>query len=400
MATTTTNTNTTTPTQHDGATTKHRTVTPIPPRPPYDAELAVLRDTYPPFGPITNDFIVALHNDPDGYGPLPTPDGLIAGRPIAHCEYAVPGFKPDDPAVTLSVFSPAPDGSSSGAGLPPRRPCIYFMHGGGMIFLNRLFGLEQPLEWVVETGCVLVSVEYRLAPENPQPAALHDCWAGLLWLREAANATRLGVDPGCVVVAGHSGGSCLTAGLALLARDSAALAAPHLAPPSGLASSDASSLASGAALPPIRAQLLGCPMIDDRNDTASARQYHHGEPWDGKSNAAAWAAVLGNRPDDDEYGPGVSEYFAPARAANLAGLPEAWVDVGSADPLRDEAVAYASRLWEAGVQAELHVWPGGFHGFDVMAPESVLGVRARAAKLAWIKRIFAAQHGEEKKTDV
>lgn len=396
MATTTINTNTTTPTQHDSATTENKTVTPIPPRPPYDAELAVVRETYPPFGPITNDFIVALHGDPAGYGPLPTPSGLIAGRPIAHCEYAVPGFKPDDPAVTLSVFTPcdplAPHGSSSSAGLP-RRPCIYFMHGGGMIFLNRLFGLEQPLEWVVETGCVLVSAEYRLAPENPQPAALHDCWAGLLWLRETATAARLGIDPHNIIVAGHSGGSCLAAGLALLARDSAALAPP------GLASSGAASLASGTAVLPIRAQLLGCPMVDDRSDTASARQYHHGEPWDGRSNAAAWAAVLGNRADD-EYGPGVSEYFAPARAANLAGLPEAWVDVGSADPLRDEAVAYASRLWEAGVQAELHVWPGGFHGFDVMAPESVLGVRAREAKLAWIKRIFAAQHGQTKKADV
>ncbi|KAJ4155073.1 hypothetical protein LMH87_000339 [Akanthomyces muscarius] len=396
MATSTT-TNTTT-TQHNGAsssTSRSKTVTTLPPRPPYDAELAVVRDTYPPFGPITNDFIVALHSDPDGYGPLPTASGLIAGRPITHCEYEVASLKPDDPPVTLSVFSPCtstptPDGSSSAG--PLRRPCIYFMHGGAMIFLNRLFGLEQPLEWVMETGCVLVSVEYRLAPENPQPAALHDCWAGLLWLHDTAAAARLGIDTDRIIVAGHSGGSCLAAGLALLARD-AALAA-HPTP--GLASSG-SSVPSRTA--PIRAQLLGCPMIDDRNDTASARQYHDGgEPWDGKSNAAAWAAVLGNRGDD--YGPGVSEYFAPARAASLAGLPEAWVDVGSADPFRDEAVTYASRLWEAGVQAELHVWPGGFHGFDVMAPDSVLGRRAKEAKLAWIKRIFAAQHDQMNKSDV
>ena len=321
-------------------------------RPPYDPELAVIRDTFPPFGPITNELIIAHHQDPSLYGPLPSVSDLIKGRPIVHHEYKIMGFKADDPPILISVFSPtAPCDNSP-------RPCVYFMHGGGMIFLNRHVGLEQPLDWVVETGCVLVSVEYRLAPEDPQPAALHDCYAGLCWVHSQAD--QLAVDRDRIMVAGHSGGSGLAAGIALFARDRDG--------------------------PAICAQLLACPMIDDRNKSISSRQFEDEEPWDRKSNVAAWAAVLEHRGDD--YGEDVSPYFAPARATDLTGLPAAWIDVGSTDIFRDEAVSYASHLWEAGVQAELHVWPGGFHGFDMMAPNSALGKQATRAKMEWVKRIF------------
>lgn len=233
-----------------------------------------------------------------------------------------------------------------------------------MIFLGRHVGLEQPLDWVMETGCVLVSFEYRLAPENPQAAALHDCYAGLQWVHSHA-ADLLGVDRTLIMVAGHSGGSGLSAGIALFARD----------------------LADG---PDICAQLLACPMIDDRNTSVSSSQFEDEEPWDRKSNVAAWAAVLEHRGND--YGLEVSPYFAPARAEDLSSLPEAWIDVGSTDVFRDEAVSYASRLWEAGVQAELHVWPGGFHGFDMMAPNSALGKKATRAKLDWVKTIFGVMN--------
>ncbi|KAF7164598.1 hypothetical protein CNMCM5623_009055 [Aspergillus felis] len=324
-------------------------------RPPYDAELAIIRDTFPPFGPITNELIIAHHEDPSLYGPLPSVSDLIKGRPIVHKEYEIAGFKAEDPPVLLSVFTPTSSCDN--------RPCVYFMHGGGMIFLNRHVGLEQPLDWVMETGCVLVSVEYRLAPENPQPAALHDCYAGLRWIH-SNSADLLGVDRTRIMVAGHSGGSTLAAGIALFARDQE----------------------DG---PGICAQLLACPMIDDRNTSTSSRQFEDEEPWDRKSSVAAWAAVLEHRGND--YGLAVSPYFAPARAEDLSGLPQAWIDVGSTDVFRDEAVSYASRLWEAGVQAELHVWPGGFHGFDMMAPNSTLGKKAIRAKMDWIKTIFGTK---------
>ncbi|KAJ6007929.1 hypothetical protein N7540_011905 [Penicillium herquei] len=320
-------------------------------RPPYDPELAVIRDSFPPFGPITNELIIAHHEDPTLYGPLPSVSDLIKGRPIVHKECEITGFKTDDPPIILSIFSPASSDNSP-------RPCVYFMHGGGMIFLNRHVGLEQPLDWVIETGCVLISVEYRLGPEDPQPAALHDCYAGLCWVH--SHADTLYVNRDRIMVAGHSGGSGLAAGIALFARDQ-----------------------NG---PAICAQLLACPMIDDRNKSVSSRQFEDEEPWDRKSNIAAWAAVLEHRGND--YGRDVSPYFAPARAIDLGGLPTAWIDVGSTDVFRDEAVSYASRLWEAGVQAELHVWPGGFHGFDMMAPNSALGKKAIQAKMDWVKNIF------------
>jgi len=320
-------------------------------RPPYDAELAPIRAAIPRF-PITHEVIISAHKDPSIYGPLPGVAELIGDRPIAHTEHQAPGLQHDDPPVTLSVFTPLSNEDSS-----PPRPCIYFMHGGGMIFLHRFVGLEQPLDWVATTGCVLVSVEYRLAPEHPQPALSNDCYAGLCWVN--ANAGALGVDHNRIMVAGHSGGSGLAAAIALMARDKGG--------------------------PPICAQLLACPMLDDRNYTISSQQFDDEEPWDRASNITAWSAVLGERAGGDD----VSEYFAPARAENLEGLPPAWIDVGSAEVMRDEAVAYASKLWAAGVQAELHVWPGGFHGFDMMAPTSQLAVRAMAAKNEWVKRTLA-----------
>ena len=323
----------------------------ILPRPPYDAELAPIQDAMEPF-PITHEIIIAAHKDPSFYGPLPGVAELIGDRPITHTEHHAPALQPDDPSVTLSVFTPV-----SKEDPPPLRPCVYFMHGGGMIFLHRFVGLEQPIDWVMATGCVLVSVEYRLAPENPQPALSDDCYAGLCWVH--SNATLLGVDTKRIMVAGHSGGSGLAAAIALMARDKGG--------------------------PPICAQLLACPMLDDRNDSTSCMQYDDEEPWARVSNAIAWGAVLGDRAGRDD----VSEYFAPARAKNLEGLPPAWVDVGSAEVMRDEAVTYASKLWAAGVQAELHVWPGGFHGFDMMAPTSQLAQRATAAKNEWVKRMLA-----------
>jgi acetyl esterase/lipase len=262
-------------------------------------------------------------------------------------ERAVPG-PPDAPDISLLICRPA--------GAVGARPVIYHTHGGGMILGDNRVGIIGALDWAQEFAAVVVSVEYRLAPEHPHPAPVEDVYAGYLWTVE--HAAELGGDPDRIVIAGASAGGGLTAALALLVRDREA----HR--PLG--------------------QMLLCPMIDDRNDTPSAIQMDGIGVWDRGSNAVGWDALLGAA----RGGADVSGYAAPARAADLADLPPAFIDVGSAETFRDEAVAYASRIWQAGGVAELHVWPGGFHGFEGFAPQAALSQAARAARLPWLRRLL------------
>jgi acetyl esterase/lipase len=135
--------------------------------------------------------------------------------------------------------------------------------------------------------------------------------------------------------------------------------------------------------PAILAQLLLSPMLDDCNGSPSARQMRGVGIWDSSSNETGWNALLG---EGVRGGPDVSPYAAPSRTADLSGLPSTFIDVGSAETFRDEDVAYASRIWQAGGRLELHVWPGGFHGFDVVAPHAVISQDAIAARVAWLRR--------------
>lgn len=104
--------------------------------------------------------------------------------------------------------------------------------------------------------------------------------------------------------------------------------------------------------------------------------------WD--LGATGWSALLGETPGAAD----VSPYAAPARADVLSGLPPVFIDVGSAETFRDEDVAYASRIWQAGGSAELHVWPSGFHSFDGLVPQAALSKDARAARLRWLRRLL------------
>ncbi len=238
-------------------------------------------------------------------------------------------------------------------------PALYFIHGGGMIagtardpLLGESLDLAEPL------GAAVVSVDYRLAPETPHPGPVEDCYAGLVWTAE--HADDLGIDPERSSLIGGSAGGGLAAALALLARDRGG--------------------------PALAGQLLMCPMLDDRNDSPSVHQMAELPMWNRQANEVGWTALLG----DARGGPDVSPYAAPARADDLSGLPPAFIDVGSADTFRDEDVDYATRIWQAGGIAELHVWPGGYHGFDGIVPHAALSKAAVAARATWLARLLGA----------
>ncbi|EOD64724.1 alpha/beta hydrolase fold domain-containing protein, partial [Amycolatopsis vancoresmycina] len=136
--------------------------------------------------------------------------------------------------------------------------------------------------------------------------------------------------------------------------------------------------------PALAGQLLVCPMLDDRSDTPSAVDFDGHGLWDRTANLIGWTAYLGDRRGTAD----VPAYAAPARAEDLSGLPPAFLDVGAVETFRDEVVTYARRIWAAGGDAELHVWPGGFHGFDSLAPEAKISRAARAARRTWLRRLL------------
>jgi acetyl esterase/lipase len=322
-------------------------VTTTLPPPPFDPELGAaltaLADLIPPS--LDADQLTGMRSG--SALALPTEDELRRDGAFEVEDRTVPGLG-DDPDITLLVCTPtAPTGALG---------CVYHTHGGGMVLGDRRLGMVEMLDWAEQFNLVVVSVEYRLAPETPHPGPIDDCYAGLLWTTE--HAGELGFDRSRMIVAGGSAGGGLAAALALRARDQ-----------------------NG---PDLLGQMLIYPMLDDRNDTPSARQMAGLGLWDRNANEFGWTALLG----DARGGPDVSPYAAPARATDLAGLPPAFIDVGSAETFRDEDVAYASRIWQAGGRAELHVWPGGFHGFDGLAPAAQLSHDAREARVRWLNRLF------------
>ena len=326
--------------------------------PELDAAIAIIREKLPDFGAIlarTGDLGATVR---EGRALIATAMAeQFGGQDADHTrggaftvtERQVPG-PAGEPDVSLVLCLP------TNAAVPVG--LLYNIHGGGMIGGDAYLGLSSYLAIAEELGVALVSVEYRLAPEHPHPAPVEDCYAGLVWTVE--HADELGIDPDRVVVVGASAGGGLAAATALLARDRGG--------------------------PALIGQLLACPMLDDHNDSYSTRQMAGLGGWDQTANGMGWTALLGAA----QGGPDVSPYAAPARATDLSGLPPAFIDVGSAETFRDEAVAYASRIWQAGGSAELHVWPGGFHGFAGAVPQAALSQAASAAPGSWLRRIFTS----------
>jgi acetyl esterase/lipase len=235
------------------------------------------------------------------------------------------------PEVPIRIYRPvAPAGGPRG--------CVLEIHGGGFM-LGDIAMVDPWCQRIAgELDAVVVSVEYRLAPEHPFPASVEDCYAALVWT--AASAAQLGVDPRRIAIAGQSAGGGIAAGTALLARDRGG--------------------------PALCFQLLEIPELDDRLDTPSMLAFQDTPLWNRPNAVWSWRHYLG---PDHRGEP--SPYAAPARAKDLAGLPPAYVSTMEFDPLRDEGILYALRLLQAGVQVELHSYPGTFHGSGLVATAEV-----------------------------
>jgi acetyl esterase len=235
-----------------------------------------------------------------------------------------------DPAVTVRVFR-----SRRATG---EVPALLYIHGGGFALGSVADDQGNAATLASTLDVVVASVEYRLAPEHPFPAGLHDCFAALNWLYQ--NADDLGVDRTRVGLYGSSAGGGLAAGLALFCRDHGG--------------------------PPLCFQFLAIPVLDDRLETQSMQTFTDTPGWNRRSAEISWAHYLGATRSAE-----VSAYAAPARAHDLRDLPPAYVSTMEFDPLRDEGILYALALLDAGVPVELHSYPGTFHGSTKVATANV-----------------------------
>lgn len=235
-------------------------------------------------------------------------------------------------------------------------PALLWVHGGGYC-LGSVAQDDYIVRRLVEAiGAVVVSVDYRLAPEHPYPVPLDDCYCALQWLFN--NAEVLSVDETRIGIGGISAGAGLAAGLALLARDRGQFN--------------------------VIFQALLCPMIDDRSVTASSYMVTDLRVWNRNSNINGWNAYLGRDPESADNAP--SLYAAPSRAENLVGLPPAYIAVGSVDAFIDENTDYALRLNDAGVETQFEVFKGGYHAFEFNMPDAQISKRARDCHYQAIRR--------------
>lgn len=253
--------------------------------------------------------------------------------------------------IQVSLFRPSSFDSTK------QHPAILFYHPGGMIMGNRFTGVTALAPYLDLCDAIIISPEYRLAPEHPAPIPFEDAYAVLKWIGDSLD--EFCIDPTRLLLAGTSGGGAICAGVTLLARERGG--------------------------PKVCGQLLVALMLDDRCDSVSARQFEdEGGHWSSRSNQFAWGCVLGSRCGTTD----VQDFEAPGRAADLSGLPPTYLEVGSAEVCRDEVVAFARKLWECGVQAELHVWPGGWRNFAAHAPDADVSKKALRTRHQWVEKLL------------
>lgn len=210
-------------------------------------------------------------------------------------------------------------------------------------------------DWIEDLPVAIASIEYRLPPEHPHPAPVDDCLTALRWIY--AHCEELGADPDRLILAGVSAGGGLAAATALANADRDRV--------------------------PLRGLVLNAPMLDDRCSSGSMRGLAGVGIVERVTCLTGWNALLEGRAGASD----TSAYAAPGRAADPSRLPPTYLDIGSVDTFRDETVAFATRMWEVGGDAELHVWPGGFHGFEGAVPTAPLSEAARVARRRWLSRI-------------
>jgi len=245
----------------------------------------------------------------------------------------------DDPEIRVRIYRPQPPTDEKAL------PGVLFLHGGG-------YALGSPemsgstYEMLIETrACVIVAPDYRKSFEAPYPAAANDSYATLLWMKE--NATELGIREDQLIVIGQSAGGGLAAAVALMARDRGEVR--------------------------IAFQMPLYPMMDDRNSTESARD-NDAPVWNSRHNRLGWDLYLGELAGSDD----IPKYAAPARETDHGDLPPTATFVGDLDPFRDETIGYVDRLRAAGVPVEFRLYPGCFHGFDMISERARVSREANA----------------------
>lgn len=279
-----------------------------------------------------------------GGGP-PAPERL-ADVPVT--EQMIPGAN-GAPDVKLFIINARPGTS---------RPGILHTHGGGYILGTAATDVRRLQQIARELDCVIISVEYRLAPETDYTGSMEDNYAGLRWMY--GNAAQLGLDRSRIAVTGESAGGGHAALLAITARDRGEI--------------------------PIIFQALVYPMLDDRTGGAVQVPSHIATVgWSAAENQYGWRAFLRQQPGTAS----VPARAVPARTKDLAGLPPAFIEVGGIDLFASEDIEYARRLNDAGVPTELLVIPGAFHGFDQLAPDSPQAQQFSRARIEALRRAFA-----------
>lgn len=305
-----------------------------------DPELLPLLDLFPAYTLTTESLPAVRAGMVARVADLPIPVG--APQPVERFIAGAPGA----PAVRVLVFDPGFTGQP--------RPAVLFIPGGGYVLSTADVMAAGNASLAQELGCVVVSVDYRIAPETAHPGPVEDCYAALQWL--CAEAGALNIDPQRIGVGGVSAGGGLAAALALLVRDRGEMR--------------------------LAFQHLTYPMLDDRTCIAADQHPFTGHlAWNRASNAYGWQALLAREPGSE----GVDCYAAPARADNLAGLPPTFIGVGALDLFLDENLDYARRLTRAGVAVELHVYPGAFHSFERAVDAQVTREAIRISRRAYAR---------------
>jgi acetyl esterase/lipase len=313
--------------------------------PSYDSELQQFLDSTPGVSrqSLKPEDITQLRSDFFGR-PI---EEIISGKNLETFELTVPGYQ--GASLAMTVIKPK--------GATKALPALFHIHSGGMIAGDRFVGMEMVADWAEEFQMIATTIEYRLAPEFPDPYPIEDCYAALQYISD--HSQDLGIDSSKIILVGMSAGGGLCAGVTLMARDRKG--------------------------PKIFAQLLMCPMLDESNSSASSYQFQDLGLWDRGSNEVGWNSLLGNR----RHGPEVSIYASPTKNQDYENLPKTFLDVGSLEVFRSEIVRFAEKIWGAGGDCELHVWANAFHGFDLSVPEANISKQALVARKQWLKRALA-----------